>query len=129
MYIHSGYSCSGGVARVYFFTESLAEFQHVNCMIVRICEVRGVACYAQAEGSCLGCLSCSYLTVFRLILPMHDIIIILKVILGTLRLASSWHSDYSPAKTSNCRAIYEFLIYATQFYKSRKFTKCARQEY
>ena len=29
-----------GVARVYFFTEALAEFQHVNCMIVRIWEVQ-----------------------------------------------------------------------------------------
>ena len=25
---------SKGVARVYFFTEAPAEFQHVNCMIV-----------------------------------------------------------------------------------------------
>ena len=36
-------------ARVYFFTEALAEFQHVNCMIVRLWEVKGVACYARAE--------------------------------------------------------------------------------
>ena len=28
--------------RVYFFTEALAEFQHVNCMIVRIWEVKRV---------------------------------------------------------------------------------------
>ena len=35
-----------GVARVLFFTEALAEFQHVNCMIV---EVKRVACYARAE--------------------------------------------------------------------------------
>ena len=26
-------------------TETLAEFQHVNCMIVRIWEVKRVACY------------------------------------------------------------------------------------
>ena len=25
---------SKGVARVYFFTEALTEFQHVNCIIV-----------------------------------------------------------------------------------------------
>ena len=37
--------CSQGV----FLTEALAEFQHVNCMIVQICEVKGVACYARAE--------------------------------------------------------------------------------
>ena len=37
--------CSQGV----FFTEALAEFQHVNCMIVRICGVKRVACYARAE--------------------------------------------------------------------------------
>ena len=36
-----------GVARVYFFTED--EFHHVNCMIVRIWEVKRVACYARAE--------------------------------------------------------------------------------
>ena len=36
--------CSQGV----FFTEALGEFEHVNCMIVQICEVRGVACYARA---------------------------------------------------------------------------------
>ena len=34
--------CSQGV----FFT---AEFQHVNCMIVRIWEVKRVVCYARAE--------------------------------------------------------------------------------
>ena len=40
-----------GVTRVYFFTETLAEFQHVNCMIVRIWEVKRVACYAsRGEG-------------------------------------------------------------------------------
>ena len=27
----------------------MAELQHVNCMIVRIWEVKGVACYARAE--------------------------------------------------------------------------------
>ena len=32
--------CSQGV---FFFTEALAEFQHVTCMIVRIWEVEGVA--------------------------------------------------------------------------------------
>ena len=37
------------VPRVYFFTEALAEFQHVNCMIVRIWEVKRVACYGRAE--------------------------------------------------------------------------------
>ena len=37
-----------GVARVYY-TEALVE--HVNCMIVRILEVKGVACYAGAETS------------------------------------------------------------------------------
>ena len=37
--------CSQGV----FFTEALAEFQHVNCMIVRICEVKRHACCAKAE--------------------------------------------------------------------------------
>ena len=34
--------CSQGV----FLTEALAEFQHVKCMIVRIWEVKRVACYA-----------------------------------------------------------------------------------
>ena len=34
-----------GVARVYFFTKALAEFQHVNCMIVQIWEIMRVACY------------------------------------------------------------------------------------
>ena len=34
---------------MYFFTKALAEFQHVNCMIVRIWEVKRVACYARAE--------------------------------------------------------------------------------
>ena len=29
-----------GVARVFFFTEALPEFQHLNCMIVRIWEVK-----------------------------------------------------------------------------------------
>ena len=38
-------ACSQGV----FCTEALAEFQHANCMVVRICEVKGVACYARAE--------------------------------------------------------------------------------
>ena len=37
--------CSQGV----FFTEALAEFQHVSCMIIRIWEVKRVACYARAE--------------------------------------------------------------------------------
>ena len=37
--------CSQGV----FFTEALAKFQHVNCTIVQICEVKGVACYARGE--------------------------------------------------------------------------------
>ena len=37
--------CSQGV----FLTEALTEFQHVNCMIVRIWEVRSIACYARAE--------------------------------------------------------------------------------
>ena len=35
-----------GVARVYFFTEALAKFQHVNCMNL---EVKRVDCYAGAE--------------------------------------------------------------------------------
>ena len=34
---------------MYFFTEALAEFQHVNCMIVQIWEIKRVACYARAE--------------------------------------------------------------------------------
>ena len=34
---------------VFFFTEALAEFHHVNCMIVRIWEVKTVAFYARAE--------------------------------------------------------------------------------
>ena len=40
------YCIDNGVARVYFFTdrEALAEFQHVNCMIVQIWEVKRVAC-------------------------------------------------------------------------------------
>ena len=38
-----------GVARVLLFTEALAEFQHVNCMIVQIWEVKRVACCARAE--------------------------------------------------------------------------------
>ena len=38
-----------GVARVYFFTKALAEFEHVNCMLVQIWEVKRVACYARAE--------------------------------------------------------------------------------
>ena len=42
-------SVGKGVARVYFFTEALAEFQHVKCMIVWIWEVKRVACYARAE--------------------------------------------------------------------------------
>ena len=33
----------------YYYTEALVEFQHVNCMIVRIWEVKRVACYARAE--------------------------------------------------------------------------------
>ena len=37
------------VARVYFLPRQLAEFQHVNCMIVQIWEVKRVACYARAE--------------------------------------------------------------------------------
>ena len=32
-----------------FFTEALAEFQHVNCLIVRIWDVKRVACYDRAE--------------------------------------------------------------------------------
>ena len=40
---HQG--CSQGV----FFTEALAEFQHVNYMIVQIWDVKRVACYARAE--------------------------------------------------------------------------------
>ena len=32
-----------------FFTEAPAEFQHVNCMIVRIWEGKRVAHYARAE--------------------------------------------------------------------------------
>ena len=32
-----------------FFTEALAEFQHVNCMIVQIWEVKRVPCCARAE--------------------------------------------------------------------------------
>ena len=40
-----GQGCSQDV----FFTEVLAEFQHVNCMIVRIWEVKRVACYARDE--------------------------------------------------------------------------------
>ena len=35
----TGQECSQGV----FFTEALAEFQHVNCMVVRIWEVKTVA--------------------------------------------------------------------------------------
>ena len=43
-----------GVARFFcccFFTDALAEFQHVNCTIVRIriWDVKRVACYARAE--------------------------------------------------------------------------------
>ena len=34
---------------MHFFTGALAEFQHVNCMIVQIWQVKGVACYARAE--------------------------------------------------------------------------------
>ena len=41
--------CSQGV----FFTEAMAEFQHVSCMIVRICEVKGVACCIFKFGSCV----------------------------------------------------------------------------
>ena len=26
------------------FTEALTEFQHVNCMVVRTCEVKSVVC-------------------------------------------------------------------------------------
>ena len=37
--------CRQGV----FFTEALAEFHHVNCMIVRIWGVKRVVCYAMAE--------------------------------------------------------------------------------
>ena len=37
--------CSQGI----YFTKALAEFQHVNCMIVQIWEVKRVACYARAE--------------------------------------------------------------------------------
>ena len=36
--------CQGCIARV----EALAEFQHVNCMIVQIWEVKRVACYVRA---------------------------------------------------------------------------------
>ena len=38
-----------GYPRHIFFTEALAEFQHVNSMIVQIWEVKRVACYARAE--------------------------------------------------------------------------------
>ena len=38
-----------GCSQSIFFTEALAEFQHVNCMIVRSWEVKTVACYAGAE--------------------------------------------------------------------------------
>ena len=48
-----GGGCIDIPSRVYsqgvFFTEAPAEFQHVNCMIVRIWEVKRVACYARAE--------------------------------------------------------------------------------
>ena len=48
--VHQTLQCKG-VAKVYFFTEALvlAEFQHVNCMIVRIWEVKRLACYTRAE--------------------------------------------------------------------------------
>ena len=35
------------VSQGVFFTEALAEFQHINCMIAQICEVKRVACYAR----------------------------------------------------------------------------------
>ena len=38
-----------GIARAYFFTEALAEFQHVNCMIVWIWDVKRAACYIRTE--------------------------------------------------------------------------------
>ena len=38
-----------GCSQVVFFTEALAEFPHFNCTIVRIWEVKIVACYARAE--------------------------------------------------------------------------------
>ena len=38
-----------GCSQCVFFTEALAEFQHVICMIVRIWEVKRVACYARAD--------------------------------------------------------------------------------
>ena len=38
----------GVVYQGVFFTEALADFQHVNCMIVQILEVKRVACYFRA---------------------------------------------------------------------------------
>ena len=44
LYMYKGVAMQG-----VSFTEALAEFQHVNCMLVQIWEVKRVACYARAE--------------------------------------------------------------------------------